>query len=122
MRGVREDKAREHRIDMEVIVDACDETERAMGWYCYLQDKLTFPFKARCVSKRSISPLCAGESVEAVRMAPESECEREMFVMVRWRKQVLAVPLAQLVGVDVDDETELAIGDWHYWTERGYRF
>ncbi len=62
------------------------------------------------------------ESVEVVRMAPESECEREMFVMVRWRKQVLAVPLAQLAGVDVDDETELAIGDWHYWIERGYRF
>ncbi len=49
MKGVREGKAREHRIDMEVIVDACDKTERAMGWHCYPQDKLTFSFKAKCV-------------------------------------------------------------------------
>jgi hypothetical protein len=28
---------------MEVIVDACDEQERAIGWYTYLHDKLAFP-------------------------------------------------------------------------------
>jgi Calcium binding len=33
MVGVKKDDAREHRIDMEVIVDAYDEQERAMGWY-----------------------------------------------------------------------------------------
>ncbi|MDX2255539.1 MAG: calcium-binding protein, partial [Pseudanabaenaceae cyanobacterium bins.39] len=30
------DPIREHRIDYEIIVDAYDEAERAMGWYYYL--------------------------------------------------------------------------------------
>ena len=31
------DKEREQRITMEIIVDAHDSQERAMGWYCYLE-------------------------------------------------------------------------------------
>jgi hypothetical protein len=33
---MKEDKKRERRIDMEVVVDAYDEVERAMGWYYYI--------------------------------------------------------------------------------------
>ncbi|MFZ1061286.1 MAG: calcium-binding protein [Candidatus Rokuibacteriota bacterium] len=40
---------------MEIVVDAYDEQERAMGWYYYLQDQLRFPFTATCIAKRSIS-------------------------------------------------------------------
>lgn len=36
MAKAKEDPEREHRINMEVIVDACDEYERAIGWYYYL--------------------------------------------------------------------------------------
>ncbi len=28
----------ENRIEMQIIVDTYDESEAAMGWYCYLQD------------------------------------------------------------------------------------
>ncbi len=56
-------------------------------------------------------------------MPPDSECEHEMFVMIRWEKDGLAVPLAQLkVGRDADDATRQAIGDWLYWVKQGYRF
>ena len=34
----------------------------------------------------------------------------------------LAVPLAQLEGIGVDEETQEAIEDWHYWVARGYEF
>lgn len=34
---MKQDKAREHRIAMEAVVDAYHETERAMGWYYYLE-------------------------------------------------------------------------------------
>jgi hypothetical protein len=47
------DPEREHRIDHEVVVDAYDSEERAIGWYYYLQEKITFPFKARYTFKRS---------------------------------------------------------------------
>lgn len=39
-------KAREDRIQMEIIVDADGPEEQAMGWYYYLEEKLAFPFRA----------------------------------------------------------------------------
>lgn len=66
----KKDEAREDRIAMEVVVDAYGEEERAMGWYYYLDDKLNFPFLARCVTKRVISPLRVGDEVEVLQMAP----------------------------------------------------
>ena len=33
MARLKENKAREHRIEMEVVVDAYNAEERAMGWY-----------------------------------------------------------------------------------------
>ena len=35
---------REDRIAFEAIVDANGPEEQAMGWYYYLDDKMTFPF------------------------------------------------------------------------------
>ena len=107
---------------MEIIVDCYGEVERAIGWYCYLQDKLTFPFLARCIAKRATSPLKVGEEVEVFKMAPDEECEREVFVVVRWEKEGLAVPLSQLEVIHADDETKEAVEDWLYWSKKGYRF
>jgi hypothetical protein len=39
----------ENRIEIEIVVDAYDESERAMGWYYCLQDNLAMPFKAECI-------------------------------------------------------------------------
>ncbi|HEY8749883.1 MAG TPA: calcium-binding protein [Tepidisphaeraceae bacterium] len=114
-------KSRENRIVMEIIVDCYDSGERAMGWYCYLENELHFSFTARCAVKRAISPLKVGDEVEVIGMPPGSECEHEMFVLIRWEKDGLAVPLAQLkVGKDADRDTRQAVGDWIYWVEQGY--
>jgi Calcium binding len=113
---------REYRIRMEIVVDAYGEEERALGWYYYLQDKLGDPFRARCVEEREVSPLSAGDEVEVVGMLPERECDREMFVSIRWGQRKLAVPLAQLEVVEADDETREAVEDWLYWVGRGYQF
>jgi hypothetical protein len=90
-----------------------------MGWYYYLEERLTCPFKARCRSKRGISPLRVGEDVDVLGMAPEEECESEMFMRVCWCGRRLAVPLSQLKPLGVDATTREAIGDWHYWVGRG---
>ena len=116
------DEAREERITMEIVVDAYGEEERAMSWYYYLEQTLNVPFRARCVEEREVSPLSAGDEVEVVGMPPERECEREMFVSIRWGKRKLAVPLAQLEVVEADDETREAVEDWHYWVGMGYCF
>jgi hypothetical protein len=79
----KRDVTREDRISMEIVVDAHDEEERAMGWYYYLEDKLNFPFLTRCIKERSTSPLRVGDKVEIVGMAPDNECQHEMFVETR---------------------------------------
>ena len=116
------DEEREQRINWEIVVDAHDSEEQAMGWYNYLDDTLQFPFKARCIIRRTTSPLEPGEEVEVVGMAPGDNCEHEMFVLIRWKKRQLAVPLMQLEGIGVAKETQQAIEDWHYWVNRGYEF
>ena len=69
-------RAREKRIADWVVVDAYTSDERAMSWYYYLEEKLEFPFKARCVVPRTISPLKKGEEVEALALAREDDCMR----------------------------------------------
>jgi hypothetical protein len=93
----KRDETREERIEMEIVVDAYNEEERATGWYCFLGDTLNFPFLTRCIKERPTSPLEFGDEVEVVGMAPQDECEREMFVETRQKhKRSLAVPLSQL--------------------------
>jgi len=122
MSRLKENKPRERRIEMEAVVDAYNSEERAMGWYYYLEERLRVPFKARCKSKREISPLRVGEDVDVLGMAPEEECESEMFVRVRWRGRSLATPLFQLQPLAADPETKGAVADWHSWLGRGYQF
>ncbi len=114
------DEEREERIHMEIIVDAYGPEEQAMGWYYYLADNMQFPFSARCVAPRTTSPLEPGDKVKVVGMAPEEDCEHEMFVLIQRKSRSLAVPLMQLEGIKVDEETQQAIEDWQYWVERGY--
>ena len=119
----KKDNEREERIIMEVVVDAYGPEERSMGWYYYLADTIQFPFTAKCKSRRQTSPLKLEDPVEVIRMADASECEREMFVLIRWDDDALAIPLEQLepVGVE-DDDTVQAVEDWGYWTAMGYQF
>jgi Calcium binding len=117
----RKDAAREQRILNEVVPDAHDDEERAMGWYSYLDDQLRFPFQARCMTQRGVSPLTKGEEVTVLGMSPESESLREMFVEIRWQGRSLAVPLAQLKDTHADAQTREAIEDWHYWIRMDYQ-
>ena len=119
----KRDEEREQRITMEMIVDAYDSQERAMGWYSYLQDRLQFPFTATCIAKRSISPLRVKDEVDVIGMPSEDECEHEMFITIRWEEDGLAVPLSQLKPINAaDEQTKQAVADWHYWVKMGYEF
>ena len=106
---------------MEAVVDAYGSAERAMGWYYYLDNKVKFPFKARCRLVRPISILENGEHVEVLGMVPEEECETEMFVWIERAGKRVAVPLAQLRPLSTDRNTQEAVGDWLYWVDRGYQ-
>jgi hypothetical protein len=119
---VPEQPDRELRIICDVVVDAYNESERALGWYYYLQNEMRFPFKARCVSSRTTSPLKVGQEVDVVVQDAEDNCMSEILVMVIIGRSRLAVPLAQLECLAEDSDTRQAVADWHYWVGRGYEF
>jgi calcium binding protein len=93
LKEVKTDKAREERISMEIMVDAYDASERALSWYYYLDQQLQFPFLARCITYRPVSPLEIKDKVTVIGMAPESECEHEIFVMIEWGEERVSCSL-----------------------------
>jgi len=118
----RKDAAREERIAMEAVVDAYDPEERAIGWYYYLENKVSFPFAVKCIAVDKRSPLELGERTTAVRMAGIEYCGHEMYVEIPWKSRTLAIPLSRIKPLNADDDTVEAIGDWHYWKKQGYTF
>jgi hypothetical protein len=118
----KKDPVCENRISDEVIVDAYGPEEQAMGWYYYLQNKICFPFRAKCTASKIVSPLRKGETVEVRRLASEDICGGDMLVLVRKDGRNIAVPLSQLTAIDADEATTEAISDWHYWLAQGYSF
>jgi hypothetical protein len=111
MKKPKKDPVREDRIHNEAIADANGPEEQVMGWYYYLDDKIRFPFQARCIVAKIVSPLRKGETVEVQHMAPEDTCSADMLVQIRWHGRPLAVPLSQLVAIDPDQSSAEAIGD-----------
>ena len=118
----KRDPVREVRIHEEVIVDAYGPEEQAMGWHYYLEDKIRFPFQAKCIASRVASPLRRGESIEVLDLAPEDTCSSNMLVLIQWQGRTVAVPLSQLTAINSDESTREAIKDWHYWVAQGYCF
>ncbi len=117
------DKVREERITVEIVVDCYNEAERFGAWFCYLEEKLEFPFRARCVKRREISPLKKGEEVEVIGMLDEGwDNPSEILVRIKWQGRKLGVPLALLEGNAVSNQTAEAIADWRYWMAQGYCF
>jgi hypothetical protein len=82
MKKPKQDPIREDRIHNEAIVDAYGPEEQALGWYYYLENKIRFPFQAKCVVAKVVSPLLKGETVEVRRMAPEDACSSDMLVLI----------------------------------------
>ena|SRR5690242_877286 len=114
------DDAREERIKRVILAAATGPQEQALAWYAYLKDTLRFPFTARCVARRAISPIEPGAELEILGIGPVEECQHEMFVLTRWRPHALAIPLMQVQGIHADGATSQAIEDWRYWVNQGY--
>ncbi|MDR1438830.1 MAG: calcium-binding protein [Clostridiales bacterium] len=117
----KKDEAREERI-YEVIADANDSEERAMGWYCYLDDRISFPFAAECVAADKRSPLELREQITVLRMSDENYCGHDIYVDISWKGKPLSIPLAQIEPLDDGEDTAEAVGDWRYWKNQGNEF
>lgn len=107
---------------MEIVVDCYHEWEQSLGWYYYLQDTITFPFKAKCILQKGTSPLTLNEIVNVIGMGTENDCKHDMLVKIKWNARELSIPLSQLEAINIDDKTKQALGDWDYWLDQGYNF
>jgi len=76
MKKRKRDPAREDRIYIEAIADANGPEEQVMGWHCYLDDKIRFPFQAKCIAVKVVSPLRKGETVEVLVWRPKMPARR----------------------------------------------
>jgi len=119
---IEENEIIEERIIMEVVVDAYCEEERAMGWFYYIGEGIDFPFQAKCIVKKSMSPLKVGQEVTVIDIASTEDCESKIFVNIEYDDDVLAVPLEQLEILDNKPDSKRIIADWHYWIGRGYEY
>ncbi|MDB9309050.1 calcium-binding protein [Aphanizomenon sp. CS-733/32] len=126
MPSTESDDIREHRIKTEILVDADDKEERAMGWYYYLDDTLNFPFLARWKKKSRKSSVVEEKEVEVLGMAPDDECLKDMFVEVGYPggkdEDIFTAKLSEIEAIDADEDTKEALADWQYWLGRGYKF
>lgn len=119
------DPIRENRIDYEIVVDAYDEAERAMGWYYYLQDKITFPFLAKWKKKAKKTGAIAEKEVEVLDMASEEDCESNMYVEVAYMGEdddTFTAKLSDIEAINPDPDTKEALADWQYWIDMNYAF
>jgi len=119
------DPIREKRIDYEIVVDAYDESERAMGWYYYLADKISFPFLAKWKKTNKKTGAIAEKEVEVIDMASADDCERSMYVEVAYideKDDTFTAKLSDIEAIAPDADTAEAIADWKYWVDMGYEF
>jgi len=111
----------EKRIEAEVLAGADNEYERAIKWVSYLERQLTVPFQAECICATDASPLKLGALVEVTGLNTKM-CQKNMFVTIDWKGETCDVPLSQLEGINVDDETLRGLTDWNYWVSCEYSF
>ncbi|MGO9270686.1 MAG: calcium-binding protein [Terriglobia bacterium] len=78
-----------------------------------MENKIRFPFRAKCIVAKVVSPLLKGETVEARGMAPEDAYSNDMLLQIRWQYPNMAVPLSQLLAIRGNEATNEAIADWH---------
>ena len=125
MTNREKDPIRENRIDDEIVVDAYDEEERAMGWDCHLQDQISFPFLATWSKKNKKTGAIAEKNVEVLDMASSEDCESNMYVEVAYVGEdddTFAAKLSDITAINPDPDTEEAIADWKYWVDMNYGF
>ena len=104
MRKAKKDPVREDRIQNEAIVDTYGPEEQALGWYYYLENQIKFPFAARCIASKVVSPLRKGETVEVRSLAPEDSCAQRHAGIDSLARPQYDDSLSQLVAIDADNQ------------------
>lgn len=114
------DEEREQRITMEILVDAHTPEVQAMGWYSSLEDRLHFSSWPGASPNVASRPCASATRSRSPGWPPKRSASTRCSSSSAGNTDPLAVPLAKLEGVAVDDQTRQVIEDWHYWVAQGY--
>jgi hypothetical protein len=110
------DQSSERRIAEEVFQgDASAAVKPEECWYRYLQQKLRFPFAAKCIPYGDTSPLYPGSVVSVLGLAKQEHCTPEVQVRVMDGQSSVLVRLQLLTAIGEDVEVNNAVNDWRYW-------
>ncbi len=110
------DKERKHRIHYEIIVDAYNEYEQAMGWYIHMNDNLEFPMQAK-VKLRLRGGKTEEKTVKIVEIDPKSEGSLTLRLGITEGKsdRVQYISLEDIVSIQTTEENLAFLNDWLYW-------
>ena len=120
------DSVREQRITEEILKGKEGREARAMSWYRYLEENLSFPFDGEINYYDDRLPFAFQDKVSVGKMASIDfyYIEHEMYVDVHWgrSRMYIAIPLVRIAPTYATEKSIEAIGDWHYWLKRRYTF
>jgi hypothetical protein len=110
------DAERDHRIHYEIIVDAYDEYEQAMGWYYYMADNFAFPINAK-VKLRLRGDKTEEKAVQIVEVDPKSETSLTLRLGITEGKndRVQYISPEDIISVKTSEENLEILNDWLYW-------
>ena len=107
---IREDSEREDRIEKNALVDTYSADEALSGWYAYLEDTISFPFKIASKNKiiKTVSGLCCIE-----------EFDGDFYVWIEIDNDQMMVGIRDLKIIEASQQTVQVIEDWQYFCARG---
>ena len=113
-------------IDYEIIVDCYDEYEMAMGWFYYLSENMSFPFKAKISVENSVGSLKKEDIVNVVELINSDEemisiDDFKATVGIEYGEHIYDISLEMLEGIDCDMQTDEVIKVWRYDCEKNRR-
>jgi len=111
-------------IMMEIVVDAKDDDDVAMGWFYYMQDELEFPFEAEMESKnRRDETTVIQVDVLDLSSSNQNNTSPEVILEVseKGSERVMDVRISKLQNIKGEESTENAVAIWKYWEAGKYR-
>jgi hypothetical protein len=110
------DEVREDRIYSDIVVDAYDDDEVGMSWFYYLDETMTFPFKATMEQKkRDGSKMNVAIEVLSVQVKNPSSWDLRLEVVEQGETKIQRIEMNDLQDVQADEKTIECIEDWRYF-------
>ena len=112
-------------ITNEIVVDAKDADDVAMGWLYYMQAELLFPFEAKMEVKNRNEEKSVVR-IDVLDLSPDNENNNSPEVILevseKGSERVMDVRISKLQDVKADESTKNAVAIWKYWKSGKFRF